>query len=100
MARKSTQKERSAELNELLEKLTEEEWKQLLKGLRTMIKKGLETPPGETRYYTLTEVEPWLRVTHRTLLSWVKTGKIHAEKVAGKWLITEEELMEHLNKGK
>lgn len=44
------------------------------------------------RLYTLTEVEGILGVSHRTLLRWVKDGKIKAVKIGGKWKVSEDTL--------
>jgi excisionase family DNA binding protein len=52
------------------------------------------------RLYTLTELEPILGVTHRTLQSYVKLGKLKAAKVGGKWKVTEEQLQDFLNLNK
>ncbi len=49
------------------------------------------------RLYTLTELEPLLGVTHRTLLQYVKDKRLKAVKVGGKWKITEENLQRFLN---
>lgn len=49
------------------------------------------------RLYTLTEVEPILGVSHRTLLDYVKTGKIKAVKIGGKWKVSEENLKVFIN---
>lgn len=49
------------------------------------------------RLYTLTEVEPILGVSHRTLLDYVKTGKIKAVKIGGKWKVSEENLKTFIN---
>lgn len=49
------------------------------------------------RVYTLTEIEPVLGVTHRTLLEYVKTGKLKAVKIGGKWKISEDNLREFIN---
>lgn len=49
------------------------------------------------KVYTLTEIEPILGVTHRTLLNYVKQGKIKAIKLGGKWKITEDNLKKFLN---
>lgn len=51
----------------------------------------------EIRLYSLTELEPILGVTHRTLLSYVKDGRLKCIKVGGKWKITEENLKRYLN---
>ena len=42
----------------------------------------------DLRTYTLTEVEPIIGVCHRTLLTYVKTGKLKAVKVGGKWRVS------------
>lgn len=49
------------------------------------------------RVYTLTELEPVLGVTHRTLLQYVKDGKIKAVKIGGKWKVSEENLKAFIN---
>lgn len=49
------------------------------------------------RLYTLTEVEPILGVSHRTLLDYVKKKKIKAVKIGGKWKISEENLKAFIN---
>lgn len=49
------------------------------------------------RVYTLTEIEPVLGVTHRTLLEYVRTGKLKAVKIGGKWKVSEENLRAFIN---
>ena len=49
------------------------------------------------RLYTLTELEPILGVTHRTLLQYVKDGKLKCVKIGGKWKISGERLNEFIN---
>ncbi len=49
------------------------------------------------RLYTLTEVEPILGVSHRTLLDYVRKGKIKAVKIGGKWKVSEENLKAFIN---
>lgn len=49
------------------------------------------------RLYTLTEIEPILGVTHRTLLDYVNKGKLNAVKIGGKWKISEENLKAFIN---
>ncbi len=49
------------------------------------------------RLYTLTEIEDVLGVTHRTLLQWIKDGKLPgAVKMGGKWKISEGNLKKFL----
>lgn len=47
--------------------------------------------------YTLTELEPVLGVTHRTLLQYVKDGKLKAVKIGGKWKVSEDNLKRFIN---
>ncbi len=47
-----------------------------------------------TKLYTLTELESVLGLSHVTLLSYVKQGKLKATKLGGtgKWKVTEDDL--------
>lgn len=47
--------------------------------------------------YTLTELESILGVSHRTLLQYVKDGKLPAKKIGGKWRVTAENLEKFVN---
>ena len=49
------------------------------------------------KMYTLTEIEPIIGVTHRTLLTYVKEGKLKAVKIGGKWKVSEKNLMAFLD---
>lgn len=49
------------------------------------------------RLYTLSELEPILGVTHRTLQSYVKSGRLRGVKIGGKWKISEETLRKFIN---
>ena len=49
------------------------------------------------KLYTLSELEDILGVTHRTLLEYVKKGKLKARKIGGKWKVTEENLRLFIN---
>jgi excisionase family DNA binding protein len=49
------------------------------------------------RLYTLTELEPILGVTHRTLQSYIKDGRLKGVKIGGKWKVSEEVLMKFIN---
>lgn len=49
------------------------------------------------RLYTLTDLEPILGVTHRTLQTYIKDGRLRGVKVGGKWKVSEENLMRFLN---
>ena len=47
--------------------------------------------------YTLTELEPILGVTHRTLLTYIKSGKLKAIKIGGKWKVSKDNLQKFVN---
>lgn len=49
------------------------------------------------KLFTLTEIEPIIGVTHRTLLTYIKDGRIKAIKVGGKWKVSEENLKKFIN---
>lgn len=49
------------------------------------------------RLYTLTELEPILGVTHRTLQTYIKDGRLKGVKLGGKWKVTEENLKKFIN---
>jgi excisionase family DNA binding protein len=55
---------------------------------RTEAVKNIES----LRLYTLTELEAILGVTHRTLQTYMKNGKLHGVKIGGKWKVSEESL--------
>ena len=49
------------------------------------------------RLYTLTELEPILQVTHRTLQEYIKQGRLKGVKIGGKWKVSEENLKKFIN---
>lgn len=49
------------------------------------------------RLYTLSEIEPILGVTHRTLQSYIKDGRLKGVKIGGKWKVSEETLKKFIN---
>ena len=51
----------------------------------------------ELKVYSLTEIEPILGVTHRTLLTYVKDGRLKGVKIGGKWKVSEENLRKFIN---
>lgn len=51
----------------------------------------------DIRLYTLTEIEPIIGVTHRTLLTYIKDGRLKGIKVGGKWKVSEENLKKFIN---
>jgi len=52
---------------------------------------------GDLRLYTLTELEPILGVTHRTLQTYIKEGRLRGVKIGGKWKVSEETLRKFIN---
>ena len=48
----------------------------------------------ELKYYTVNEVMDILKVTRLTIYNYLKSGKLKGNKVAGKWLFTEEQIKE------
>ena len=51
------------------------------------------------KMYSLTELENILGVTHRTLLTYIKTKKLKGVKVGGRWKVSEANLREFLGEG-
>jgi DNA binding domain, excisionase family len=54
---------------------------------------------NDLKLYTLTEIETVLGVTHRTLLTYVTTGKLKATKIGGRWKVTKSALKEFIDAG-
>ena len=52
----------------------------------------------EIKVYTLKEVAEVLKVTERTLLTYIKEEKLKAKKIGGKWIISQENLQDFINK--
>ncbi len=50
----------------------------------------------EIRFYTLEELAEKLQVTRRTLYNYIKSGKLKANKVVSKWIVTEEQLRDFI----
>ena len=48
--------------------------------------------------FTLTDLETVLRVSHRTLLTYVKDGKLKAFKIGNKSRVTKEDLKDFIQK--
>ena len=49
------------------------------------------------RLYTLTELEGVLNLTHRTLQTYIKDGRLKGVKIGNRWKVTEESLRDFLN---
>lgn len=59
--------------------------------------KEVRTELEKYKLYTLTELEPILGVTHRTLLTYIKSKRLKGVKIGGKWKVTEDALKDFLN---
>lgn len=46
----------------------------------------------DIKVYSIKQVGKILNVTERTLLNYIKDEKLKAQKIGGKWVITEENL--------
>lgn len=55
------------------------------------------TTAPDIQLYTLSELEPILQVTHRTLQNYVKTGRLKAVMIGGKWKVSGENLKKFVN---
>lgn len=51
----------------------------------------------ELKVYSLTEIEPILGVTHRTLLTYIKDGRLKGVKIGGKWKVSGDNLKKFIN---
>lgn len=49
------------------------------------------------RLYSLSELEPILGVTHRTLLTYIKLGRLKGAKIGGKWKVSGDNLQKFIN---
>lgn len=53
--------------------------------------------PKELRFYTIKQAAEILNCTPRSVQSYIDSGKINAKMVAGRWQITETDLLEYVN---
>ena len=53
----------------------------------------------ELKIYSLAEIAPILGVTHRTLLTYIKDGRLKGVKIGGKWKVSGENLRKFINGG-
>lgn len=49
--------------------------------------------------YTADETAAILGVTKRTLIRYLKTGKMIASKIGGRWAITEKQIQDYITRG-
>jgi len=49
------------------------------------------------KLYTLQELESILETSTRTLLAYIKQGKLKAVKIGGKWKVSEANLQDFVN---
>lgn len=47
--------------------------------------------------YNLTDLESVLGVTHRTLQTYIKDGRLKGVKIGGRWKVSEENLKKFIN---
>jgi len=52
---------------------------------------------NKLKLYTLQELEPILEVTTRSLLQYIKDGKLKAVKIGGRWKVSESNLQDYVN---
>ncbi|MBQ8000371.1 MAG: helix-turn-helix domain-containing protein [Ruminococcus sp.] len=53
----------------------------------------------EIKVYSLEEVADILKITRRTLYTYVKEGKLHAVKIGKYWRVSEQDLQDFISKG-
>lgn len=49
------------------------------------------------KVYSLTELEPILGVSHRTLLNYIKDKRLKGVKIGGKWKVSGDNLKKFIN---
>lgn len=49
------------------------------------------------RHYSLSELEPVIGVSRRTLIRYVTSGRLKAVKIGGRWRVSESNLRAFLN---
>lgn len=54
-------------------------------------------PIESIKLYTLSEVQPILKVSYRTLQNYIKDGRLKAAKIGGKWKVSEDNLLKFIN---
>jgi len=53
---------------------------------------------NEFKLFTIKEVSTILSVTERTILNHVRAGKLPAQKICGRWRVSEKNLSDFINK--
>lgn len=54
---------------------------------------------SEVKIYTLDEVADILKISKRTLYTYIKEGKLHAVKIGKAWRVSEENLQSFITTG-
>lgn len=49
------------------------------------------------KVYSLSELEPILGVTHRTLLRYITEGRLKGVKIGGRWKVSQDNLRAFIN---
>ena len=52
---------------------------------------------NNVKVYTLEEVQGFLKVSEKTLRSYIKDGRLKAVKIGRRWTVTEENLTKFVN---
>ncbi len=47
---------------------------------------------NETKFYSLEEVAEIIQVSRRSMYNYIKDGRLKANKVGGRWIVSEEQL--------
>jgi len=53
---------------------------------------GHQRTSKDIKYYTTREAAQIMRVSYKTILRWIASGKIKAKRIGHKWLIPKEEI--------
>lgn len=64
---------------------------------RKRVEASSEKLSAVTRLFSLTELEEVLGVTHRTLQTYIKDGRLKGVKIGGRWKVSEESLRSFVN---
>lgn len=52
---------------------------------------------NDLKFYTIPELCEILKVSHRTVQTYLLKGKLKGKKVGGKWIVTHANLIEYIN---
>ena len=66
---------------------------------RTLAREQEQREMEELKLYTLREVEKILKVTQRTLYTYIQNGQLKATKIGKYWRVKHADLMDFVNNG-